>query len=281
MSLSLMLLTNDVKFAEEAQNAGVDRIFIDLEYLNKRERQRNRNTVISDHTLDDIIPIREVLAESDLLVRTNPVNPSLKYEVDQAIINGADVLMLPMVIDAEEVKEFVGYVDGRARISVMIETAQAVARLHKILDVQGVDEMFIGLNDLHIGFGLTFMFELLSGGIVEYIASALKEREMPFGIGGIAKIGEGLLPAEYIIGEHYRLGSESVILSRTFRNDPAVTEKNEVVNLKLSEEVGKIRRREAEIRNWTPNKYEINSQILKKKTAEVVIKMETAWSKNK
>lgn len=40
---------------------------------------------------------------------------------------------------------------------------------------------------------------------------------IPFGFGGIARIGEGDLPSDYILGEHVRLGSTSVILSRTFK----------------------------------------------------------------
>jgi hypothetical protein len=39
---------------------------------------------------------------------------------------------------------------------------------------------------------------------------------IPYGFGGIAKIGEGLLPAERVITEHYRLGSTRAILSRSF-----------------------------------------------------------------
>ena len=38
-----------------------------------------------------------------------------------------------------------------------------------------------------------------------------------FGFGGIARIGEGDLPSDNILGEHVRLGSQSVILSRTFK----------------------------------------------------------------
>lgn len=276
MSLTLMLLTNDRQFAKTAQSAGVDRIFVDLEFLNKRERQRSRNTLISDHTLEDVGMMRSILTKSKLLVRTNPPNPSLRSEVHQALENGADVLMLPMVVDADEVKEYVDYVAGRASVSIMIETTQALARIEKILDVPGIDEVFIGLNDLHIGFGLTFMFELLSGGIVEYVADILNEREISFGFGGIAKIGEGLLPAEYIIGEHYRLGSQSVILSRTFRNDPAVTGSKSMAGVDFDREIAKIRKREVEIRGWSHSDFERNRQAVCAKTDEVVLKLESA-----
>jgi HpcH/HpaI aldolase/citrate lyase family len=277
MSLTLMLLTNDCKFATTAQSAGVDRIFVDLEYLNKRERQRSRNTVISDHTLNDVRMMRNVLTTSELLVRTNPINPSLKNEVRQVIRNGADVLMLPMVVEADDVKEYVDYVGGRARVSIMIETTQAFARIHSILSVKGVDEVFIGLNDLHIGFGLTFMFELLSGGIIDYAADLLNERAIPFGFGGIAKIGEGLLPAEYIIGEHYRLGSCSVILSRTFRNDPSVRDNSSDSDIDIHKEVAKIRKRESEIASWTPDDFEENRKLVFSKTSEVISMLESKW----
>lgn len=102
-------------------------------------------------------------------------------------------------------------VDDRAKICIMIETAAAMSRLDKILAVPGVDELFIGLNDLHISMGLTFMFELLSDGLVEYIANKCNNVGMPFGFGGIARIGEGDLPSDNILGEHVRLGSTSVI----------------------------------------------------------------------
>ena len=74
--------------------------------------------------------------------------------------------MLPMALDAGDVKTFVDYVGGRAETIPMIETAPALARIDEILEVGGFNELFIGLNDLHISMNLTFMFELLSGGIV-------------------------------------------------------------------------------------------------------------------
>ena len=45
-----------------------------------------------------------------------------------------------------------------------------------------------------------------------------KLKGVPYGFGGIAAIGTGTLPAETVLKEHYRLGSSSVILSRSFCN---------------------------------------------------------------
>jgi hypothetical protein len=60
------------------------------------------------------------------------------------------------------------------------------------------------------------MFQLLSEGLVDGIISKIKTKAIPYGFGGIAQIGEGTLPAELILNEHYRLKSELVILSRSF-----------------------------------------------------------------
>ena len=142
-----------------------------------------------------------------------------------------------------------------------------MARLDKIIAVAGVDEIFIGLNDLHISMGLTFMFELLSDGLVEYIAEKCNKAGMPFGFGGIARIGEGDLPSDNILGEHVRLGSQSVILSRTFKGVVGVDANARPINLK--EEVDKVRSRLCEIESWKEEQHIEN----RKKIAEAVDKV--------
>ena len=262
--MNLMILAADPQSAIEAQNAGVDRIFYDLEWIGKAERQHGRNTVKSNNNIDDIPAVREVLNESELLVRTNPIHAYSKEEVEKAIAYGADVLMLPMVMDHHDVEQYVKMVAGRTKVCIMIETAAAMARLDKILTVPGVDELFIGLNDLHISMGLTFMFELLSDGLVEYIAQKCNRVGMPFGFGGIARIGEGDLPSDNILGEHVRLGSTSVILSRTFKGVVGVDKNAREID--LFEEVLKVRNRMDEINQWTVEQHAEN----RKKIADAV-----------
>ena len=255
-TLKLMILADTPEAAAAAQEAGVDRIFYDLEYVGKAERQYGRNTVLSNNNIEDLPQIRKVVTTSELLVRTNPINPYISIEVEKAIGYGADILMLPMVMDHNDVETYVKLVGGRAKVCIMIETAAAMTRLDKILAVPGIDEIFIGLNDLHITMGLTFMFELLSGGLVEFIAEKCQKSGIPFGFGGIARIGEGLLPSDYILGEHVRLGSTSVILSRTFKGVPGVDANARPVN--LAEEVGKVRDRLHQIESWTEDEHNEN-----------------------
>ncbi len=270
-NFKLMILAADPKSASDAEVAGVDRIFYDLEYIGKEARQHGRNTVKSMNKLEDIPSVRAVLSKSELLVRTNPIHANTEYEVNKAIEFGADILMLPMVMDHHDVEQYVQMVHGRAKVCIMIETAAAMARLDKILAVPGVDELFIGLNDLHISMGLTFMFELLSDGLVEYIADKCNKAGMPFGFGGIARIGEGDLPSDYILGEHVRLGSTSVILSRTFKGVPGVDANAHQINLK--EEVDKVRQRMNEIEKWSDKEHFVNRKSISEAVDKVIYKI--------
>jgi len=72
------------------------------------------------------------------------------------------------------------------------------------------------LNDLHLDLGLDFMFQPIADGLLEEPCAALRQASVPFGIGGVAAPGRGLLMPERVLGEHVRLGSSAVILSRSF-----------------------------------------------------------------
>lgn len=214
--LELMYITNQPDIALIAEKYGVQRIWIDLETLGKDERQKNMDTVKSHHTIDDIRIISSVLKRSELMVRINPWNVNSKQEIENVITAGAQRIMLPMWKSKDEVSFFLSSVNSRVPTTLLLETKEAVECIDDILKNPLLDEIHIGLNDLHISYGLNFMFELLSNGTVEKLCDKFKKRGIKYGFGGIAKIGEGLLPAEKIIMEHYRLGSTRAILSRSF-----------------------------------------------------------------
>ncbi len=216
MALTLMYITNNPDVAVLAQKCGVDRIWIDLETLGKAERQGHLDSVKSNHTIDDISRFRPLIKESQLLVRVNPINPGSQAEINAVIDAGADLIMLPMWKSLEEVKQFLRYVDGRAKKILLLETKEAVECLDAVLEHGGFDEIHIGLNDLHLSYGLDFMFELLSNGTVEMLCNKIRNYNIPYGFGGIARLECGLLPAKHVIMEHYRLGSTRAILSRSF-----------------------------------------------------------------
>ena len=124
--------------------------------------------------------------------------------------------MLPMWKSAAEVTKFLSVVDGRCKTTLLLETKEAVECLDEVLENGGMDEIHIGLNDLHLSYGMTFMFELLANGTVEMLCEKIRKKGLPYGFGGIARLGTGDLPAEKVIMEHYRLGSTRAILSRSF-----------------------------------------------------------------
>ncbi len=230
MALTFMFITNNPKIAMAVQRCGVERIWIDLETLGKEERQHNMNTVKSRHSIDDIPKMVECLSSSELLVRVNPWNENSYYEIDSVIKAGADLVMLPMWKSVEEVGNFIEIVAGRVKTVLLLETKDAVECLDQVLDIPGIDEIHIGLNDLHLSYGMSFMFEPLANGLVERICKKIDNRGIKYGFGGIAKLGEGMLPAEKIIMEHYRLGSSRAILSRSFSNTENISDMEKFEN---------------------------------------------------
>ena len=216
MALTLMYITNNPDVANIAQKCGVDRIWIDLETLGKEERQGHIDSVKSHHTIEDIRAIRPIIKNSELLVRINPINPNSKLEIDEVVEAGADIIMLPMWKSIEDVRLFVRYVNGRAKTMLLLETREAAECIDDVLQTGGFDEIHIGLNDLHLSYGLDFMFELLANGTVEKLCRKIEKYGIPYGFGGIARLDKGLLPSENVIMEHYRLNSTRAILSRSF-----------------------------------------------------------------
>lgn len=216
MALITFYITNNLNVALIAEKAGVDRIWIDLETLGKEERQKGLNTVKSQHTINDIETIAPKLTKAQMLVRINPWNPNSKDEIERVIQAGAEIIMLPMWKSVDEVKNFIDTINGRTKTTLLLETKEAEECLDDVLKLDGIDEIHIGLNDLHLSYKLTFMFELLTNGTVERIINKIKQKNIPFGFGGVSHLGDGMIPAEMIIEEHYRLGSTRVILSRGF-----------------------------------------------------------------
>lgn len=214
--------------------AGISRIFIDLEINGKAERQAGMNTVINNHKINDVAIAKKAIKNSELLVRINPINFNTEREINEVIEAGADIIMLPMFKHLEEVKSFIDYVNKRAKISLLFETSEAYYHVDEILKIDGIDEAHIGLNDLHLSMGLDFLYELMVNGQVEFLANKFKKYNIPFGVGGVAKMNEGELKGEIIITEHARIGSSAVILSRSFKSNVDLKDvKHEVEKLKL------------------------------------------------
>lgn len=244
MPLKLMYITKDPAVACIAQKYGVDRIFVDLETRGKEERQKNMNTVKSNHTVEDVRNLASYLDKSELMARINPWYEGSQAEIDDVISAGADAIMLPMWKTPYEVEQFIKAVDSRVKTVLLLETKEAVECIDDVLVISGIDEVHIGLNDLHLSYGLRFMFELLSNGTVEMLCNKMKKAGIFYGFGGIARIGTGTLPSDLILSEHVRLGSRAVIVSRSFCDSLAIGDINEIERI-FSTEIAKLRVAEA------------------------------------
>ena len=264
--IKYMYLTSDPEAAKTAEAAGVDRIFLDLEIIGKYERQGHLDTVKSKSSINDVKRLREAVKKAELLVRCNPVHDGLKEEIDRIIEDGADIIMLPYFKTAKEVKTFIDYVGGRVPTVLLFETAESVGNADEILAIDGINEVYIGLNDMHLSYKLNFIFELLSNGTVSLLCEKFRAKGLPYGFGGVAKIGEGMLKSDWVIGEHIRLGSTCAILSRTFRHE--VGDSRPVDNMK--EEIALLRRREAEVRGWSKEQFEENRKTVDECIAQIV-----------
>jgi len=218
--IDLLTITNVPELAARCDQMPGMRLFVDLERNGKAARQKGHDTFISTHHLDDVGRIKAVLKDSRLMVRLNPFqsdNPQASQaEVDAVLARGADMIMLPMYSHAEELRKFADIVAGRVPIVALLETSEALYTLDDWIDTPGIYEVFVGLNDLHLSLGCSFMFEPLLLGHVDRVATACKARGLRFGFGGIARMDEGVLPGCDVLAEHVRLGSNAVILSRTF-----------------------------------------------------------------
>ena len=277
MALKLMYITNNPEIAMIAENAGVDRVFIDMEYIGKDMRQGGMDTVQSRHTVEDVKKIKKVLRSTQLMVRVNPIHDatdeycSSEDEINEVIKAGADLIMLPYFKSVNEVEKFIKIVNGRVKVFPLLESAKALEMIDEILEVPGIDEIHIGLNDLSLDLKKKFMFELLADGTVEILCNKFKKKGIPYGFGGIGRLGKGDLPAEYVIKEHYRLGSTCAILSRSFCNCNIITDLKEIRKA-FSEGMKEIRDLEVKCTEADEEYFKENQKIVKEKIQEIVEK---------
>lgn len=249
--LNLMYITNCPEVARIAEEAGVDWIFVDMEFIGKDVRQKGLDTVQNHHTVADVANIKMAVKKAKVLVRVNPIHdalddyPSSEDEINATIEAGADIVMLPFFKTVEEVRKFLNIVNGRAKTCLLVETPEAALQIDEILDLPGIDMIHIGLNDLHLALGMKFMFELLADGTVDRLTAKIKAKGIPFGFGGIATLTGGAMPGSMVLKEHYRLGSSMVIVSRSFCNTDKITDLSEVRGI-FNTGIADIRRLEKE-----------------------------------
>ncbi len=214
----LTLFTDDPELGRQAERAGVDRIGPDFEIFGKAGRQDASSSWISHHDVARLPDIAASLSKSRLFARINPIHAHSKQEIEFLLQQGVAVLMLPFFQDSDQVRWFVNFVEGRARTVLLLETPQAMARVRDIVAIEGIDEIHIGLNDLHRGLGLRNHFELLVSPVMDMLSDVVKSAGLAFGFGGIGRIDDAALPVapELVYPQYIRLQADRALLSRVF-----------------------------------------------------------------
>lgn len=265
--LNLMYITKHPEIARIAEEAGVDWIFVDMEFIGKDCRQGGLDTVQNHHTVEDVANIRAAVTKAKVLVRINPIHdtmddyPSSEEEIEAVIQAGADIVMLPYFKTTEEVHRFIGYVGGRAKTCLLVETPEAADLLDQIVEIDGIDMIHIGLNDMHLALKMKFMFQLLTDGSVDKWTRIIAQKGIMYGFGGLASLNGGAVPGRMILKEHYRLGSQMVIVSRAFCNADNMTDLDKVRSI-FNNGIADIRKMENEMNKLSKEDFKNNHKAV-------------------
>jgi hypothetical protein len=268
-----LMIVDDPAIARYVSDNGVDALFVDLEWKGKEARQPKAESWKSRQSMGDVTKIREAAPRAELLVRLNPLDAETAGEIDEAVARGADTLMLPMFTTADEVLRFCDLVAGRAVVVPLFETASSLMALPEIVKRVPLERAHIGLNDLHLDLGLRFMFQPMAEGVLDQPCAILSEAGVPFGIGGLARAGEGILDPAVLIGEHVRLGSSWTILSRTFHRQAATLAELRA-STELAVEVQKLRDLYTQFHNASHDEIERNRVRVRDRVRDIIHLME-------
>jgi 2-keto-3-deoxy-L-rhamnonate aldolase RhmA len=263
------MIVDDPGIARFVSENGVDRLFVDLEYMGKEDRQKGLDTVKSRQGPEAVSRIRAAAPDGHVLVRINPLHGGSKAEIDDAVARGADSVMLPMFRSADDLARFLDMLDGRAEALPLVETKAALDALPGIAARLPLERLHIGLNDLHLDMGLKFMFQPIADGTLEDGCTALREAGIAFGIGGLARAHEGIVSPAILLGEHVRLGSSAAILSRTFhRGAENLDSLREEMD--FAAEVATLRRIRRDFQAMDATALERNRQLVADRVGDVV-----------
>jgi hypothetical protein len=176
----LMLFSTEPEWIQRNVAAGVAGIIVDWERNGKIERQAGADTQIGTDTLEDLVRVRQS-TDARVVFRINSLGPETPYELEVAISAGADEILLPMVVNADDVARTIDLSRDRCGVGVLIETEEAIADAASIGRLP-ITRAYVGLNDLAIARGTPSIFNALVDGTVTSLRAHFT---MPFGFGGL------------------------------------------------------------------------------------------------
>ncbi|WP_372782869.1 hypothetical protein [Phenylobacterium sp.] len=215
-SLTLVMFEHEMARVLPLHEGGVREFMVDHETRGKERRQLGFDTEINATPLSAIRPLAR-LPGVRVHCRINDWGAWTREEVETAIGEGATRIYLPMVSDPGQAEAFVRAVDRRAEAAILIETQSAAASAARYAHL-GLDAIYIGLNDLAISRGQSFIFSALGDGTIDQIRRDLPQ--VQFGFGGITCIDRGApIPCYLLMSELAALGAQFTFARRSFRKD--------------------------------------------------------------
>ena len=114
---------------------------------------------------------------------------------------------------------FIEFVDGGAFVSLLVETAAAVVRLHEVVKLPGIGEIHCGLNDMYLDIKLGNHFEVLTtSGFLDRLTDNASAAGVPYGFAGIGRLNDSHLPipSDLIYNQYPRMGATRALIARVF-----------------------------------------------------------------
>lgn len=206
---------------------GADGSIIDWENQGKEARQKLFDTQINLHNADDLIMLKEAGLKKPIICRVNQYSNLNTSEIDSAINNGANEILLPMVRNPGEVETVLKIINERCPLGILIETREAVKNAEE-LGKMPLSRVFVGLNDLAIDSGYSFMFEPVFDGTIQKIRSFFP---MQFGFGGLTHPSFGSpVPCRILINEMKKHNCTFSFLRRSFFRDSKIIASSIIVS---------------------------------------------------
>jgi hypothetical protein len=212
---SLLLFSTDAAVVSEAVAAGVGGVVVDWERDGKALRQAHADTQIGVDTVEDLRRVRAA-TRARVHCRINPYGPGTNREVAQALDEGADELLLPMVRSPLEVQRVLDLAGGRCGVGILVETVDALREAEALARLP-LARAYLGLNDLAIERGSRTIFAPLLDGTLQAVRRSFR---VPFGFGGLTLPEAGApIPCRLLMAEMARLGCRYSFLRRSFLRD--------------------------------------------------------------
>lgn len=213
--MDILLFSHEPDYAAAAVDGGVAGVLVDWEWRGKGTRQAGWDTQINHGTAEDLCAIAAV-AQGRASCRINNQPGQREIECDLAIACGASEILLPMARRVDEIESLLRHVDGRAAVSVLVETAEAMG-LGRELARLPLARVYVGLHDYRIDTGGLGLFDPLIDGTIDRFRDTYPGS---FGVAGVTCVQGGHpVPQRLLLAAMARLDCDFGVARRAFRRD--------------------------------------------------------------